>query len=98
MIYKNEFYFQGLIEGINTALNKRKDEDEFNSELTRRDIIKCIQSERVKFRGMNLSGLDLSKLVMCITLCCFWKKIIYVISSYFPAVSVLPLTMKVQVM
>ncbi|XP_048498351.1 FH protein interacting protein FIP2 isoform X2 [Beta vulgaris subsp. vulgaris] len=57
-------YYQllGLIEGINTALNKRKDEDEFNSELTRRDIIKCIQSERVKFRGMNLSGLDLSKL------------------------------------
>lgn len=33
-----------------------------NSELTRLDIIKCIQSEKVRFRGVNLSGLDLSKL------------------------------------
>ncbi|KAM7272993.1 hypothetical protein ACFE04_027657 [Oxalis oulophora] len=41
---------------------KRREEEEFNSELTRTDIIKCIQSERVKFRGVNLSGLDLSKL------------------------------------
>lgn len=59
-------YYQllGLIEGINAALNKKKDEDDLNSvsELTRRDIIKCIQSEKVKFRGVNLSGLDLSKL------------------------------------
>ncbi|XP_021740182.1 FH protein interacting protein FIP2-like isoform X1 [Chenopodium quinoa] len=56
-------YYQllGLIERINTALSKKKDEDD-NPELTRRDIIKCIQSEKVKFRGVNLSGLDLSKL------------------------------------
>jgi hypothetical protein len=52
--------FQGLIDGI---LNKRKEDDEINTELTRTDIIKCIQSERVRFRGVNLSGLDLSKLV-----------------------------------
>ncbi|KAL8152423.1 hypothetical protein V2J09_010183 [Rumex salicifolius] len=57
-------YYQllGLMEGIKDALIKLKDDDELNSELTRTDIIKCIQSERVRFRGVNLSGLDLSKL------------------------------------
>lgn len=58
------FLYQGLIEGINSVLNKRKEVDELDSELTRTDIIKCIQSERVRFRGVNLSGLDLSKLVI----------------------------------
>ncbi|XP_058204270.1 FH protein interacting protein FIP2 isoform X2 [Rhododendron vialii] len=57
-------YYQllGLIEGINAALDKRKENEELDSELTRTDIIKCIQSEKVRFRGVNLSGLDLSKL------------------------------------
>ncbi|CAI0432762.1 unnamed protein product [Linum tenue] len=57
-------YYQllGLVEGINSALNKRKEADDLDTELTRTDIIKCIQSERVRFRGVNLSGLDLSKL------------------------------------
>lgn len=57
-------YYQllGLIEEIHAVLNKRKEVDEFHTELTRTDIIKCIQSEKVRFRGVNLSGLDLSKL------------------------------------
>ncbi|XP_057998447.1 FH protein interacting protein FIP2 isoform X3 [Hevea brasiliensis] len=57
-------YYQllGLIEGINSLLKKRKEADELDSELTRTDIIRCIQSERVRFRGVKLSGLDLSKL------------------------------------
>ncbi|KAK8620333.1 hypothetical protein V6N13_066813 [Hibiscus sabdariffa] len=57
-------YYQllGLIDGISSVLNKRKEEEESHAELTRIDIIKCIQSERVRFRGVNLSGLDLSKL------------------------------------
>lgn len=57
-------YYQllGLEEGINAALNKRKEFDDLNSELTRTDIIKCIQSDKVRLRGVNLSGLDLSKL------------------------------------
>ncbi|XP_019157915.1 PREDICTED: FH protein interacting protein FIP2 [Ipomoea nil] len=57
-------YYQllGLADGIIAALSKRKEEEELVSELTRTDIIKCIQSERVRFRGVNLSGLDLSKL------------------------------------
>ncbi|KAL9247081.1 hypothetical protein vseg_020549 [Gypsophila vaccaria] len=57
-------YFQliGLIEGLNATLSKRREEDEPDCELTRRDIIKCIQSDKVKLRGVNLSGLDLSKL------------------------------------
>ncbi|XP_057505678.1 FH protein interacting protein FIP2-like isoform X2 [Actinidia eriantha] len=57
-------YYQllGLIDGINAILDKRKENEELDTELTRTDIIKCIQSERVRFRGVNLSGLDLSKL------------------------------------
>ncbi|RYR32602.1 hypothetical protein Ahy_A10g047137 isoform A [Arachis hypogaea] len=57
-------YYQllGLIDGINTVLNKRKEDDDLHTELTRTDIIKCIQSDKVRFRGVNLSGLDLSKL------------------------------------
>ncbi|KAL3573846.1 hypothetical protein D5086_024459 [Populus alba] len=57
-------YYQllGLIEGINSVLNKRKEGNELDAELTRADIIKCIQYKKVKFRGINFSGLDLSKL------------------------------------
>ncbi|KAH9728568.1 FH protein interacting protein FIP2 [Citrus sinensis] len=57
-------YYQllGLIERIHTVTNKRKEDNELDTELTRIDIIKCIQSEKVRFRGLNLSGLDLSKL------------------------------------
>lgn len=57
-------YFQllGLIDGIKSALSKMKEDEELGTELTRIDIIKCIQSDRVRFRGINLSGLDLSKL------------------------------------
>ncbi|KAH0723999.1 hypothetical protein KY290_006671 [Solanum tuberosum] len=57
-------YYQllGLVDGIKSALSKRKEDEELGTELTRIDIIKCIQSDRVKFRGINLSGLDLSKL------------------------------------
>ncbi|KAG2685398.1 hypothetical protein I3760_10G123900 [Carya illinoinensis] len=64
LVREAEYYqLLGLIDGINAVLNKRKKEDdEFNTELTRTDIIKCIQSERVRFRGVNLSGLNLSKL------------------------------------
>ncbi|GFY98031.1 potassium channel tetramerization domain-containing protein [Actinidia rufa] len=61
-------YYQllGLIDGINAILDKRKENEELDTELTRTDIIiKCIQSERVRFRGVNLSGLDLSKLLFC---------------------------------
>ncbi|XP_049401003.1 FH protein interacting protein FIP2 isoform X2 [Solanum stenotomum] len=57
-------YYQllGLVDGIKSALSKRKEDEELGTELTRIDIIKCIQSDRVRFRGINLSGLDLSKL------------------------------------
>lgn len=44
-------------------MNKRREDEELDTELTRVDIIKCVQSEKVRFRGVNLSGLDLSKLV-----------------------------------
>ncbi|KAL6228523.1 hypothetical protein ACLB2K_002472 [Fragaria x ananassa] len=53
---------QGLIDEIHAVQNNKKDDEESESELTRTDILKCIQSEKVRFRGVNLSGLDLSKL------------------------------------
>lgn len=53
---------QGLIDGINDVLSKKKEDEE--PELKRVDIIKCIQSEKVRLRGVNLCGLDLSKLVI----------------------------------
>ncbi|XVF30741.1 hypothetical protein REPUB_Repub16aG0084600 [Reevesia pubescens] len=63
LIREAEYYqLLGLIEGISSVLNKRKEDEESCAELTRTDIINCIQSERVRFRGVNLSGLDLSKL------------------------------------
>ncbi|KAG9160393.1 hypothetical protein Leryth_008806 [Lithospermum erythrorhizon] len=57
-------YYQllDLMEGIQAVLNKRKEDEQLATELTRIDIIKCIQSDRVRFRGVNLSGIDLSKL------------------------------------
>jgi hypothetical protein len=53
---------QGLIESINIALTKKED-DEDKPELTRKEVLKFIQSERARLRGTNLSGQDLSKLV-----------------------------------
>lgn len=55
--------FQDLIDHVNASINKRKEDEECKAELSRADVIKCIQSQRVRFRGVNLSGLDLSKLV-----------------------------------
>ncbi|KAJ3702426.1 hypothetical protein LUZ61_006131 [Rhynchospora tenuis] len=54
-------YYQliGLVDYINENMKKPDDEE---PELTRRDIIKCIQSKRLRFRGVNLSQLNLSKL------------------------------------
>ncbi|XP_070043778.1 FH protein interacting protein FIP2 isoform X2 [Nicotiana tabacum] len=53
---------KGLVDEVKAVLSKRKEDEELGTELTRIDIIKCIQSDRVRFRGINLSGLDLSKL------------------------------------
>uniref|UniRef100_A0A0D9VPR1 BTB domain-containing protein n=1 Tax=Leersia perrieri TaxID=77586 RepID=A0A0D9VPR1_9ORYZ len=57
-------YYQllGLADCLNEKLGWKKDEIFSEAELTRKDVIKCIQSPRVRFRGVNLSGLDLSKL------------------------------------
>ncbi|KAK9206283.1 hypothetical protein WN943_016558 [Citrus x changshan-huyou] len=81
---------KGLIERIHTVTNKRKEDNELDTELTRIDIIKCIQSEKVRFRGLNLSGLDLSKLVIITelrVLCGFYgslleKGLLYLLNSY----------------
>ena len=52
----------GARRGNQFVLNKRKEGNELDAELTRAEIIKCIQYNKVKFRGINFSGLDLSKL------------------------------------
>jgi len=59
-------YYQllGLADYINERLGWKK-VDSSEAELTRKDVIKCIQAQKVRFRGVNLSGLDLSKLVSC---------------------------------
>ncbi|EPS66885.1 hypothetical protein M569_07890 [Genlisea aurea] len=63
LLREAEYYqLQGLMNSIKASLIKRKEDEEMGTELTRIDIIKCIQTERVRFRGVNLSGLDLSKL------------------------------------
>ncbi|KAK3150524.1 hypothetical protein QOZ80_3AG0234250 [Eleusine coracana subsp. coracana] len=56
-------YYQllGLVDYINERLDWKKIENS-EAELTRKDVIKCIQSQKCRFRGVNLSGLDLSKL------------------------------------
>ncbi|ESQ42955.1 hypothetical protein EUTSA_v10014237mg [Eutrema salsugineum] len=53
-------YYQLL--GLKERIKDSRREVVEEAELTRVDIIKCIQSERVRFRGVNLSGIDLSKL------------------------------------
>ncbi|GKB52739.1 FH protein interacting protein FIP2 isoform X2 [Tanacetum coccineum] len=52
---------EGLVDEITEVLNKRREDEEIGTELTRTDIIKCVQSEHARLR-VNLSGLDLSKL------------------------------------
>ncbi|MFS7989960.1 putative chromatin remodeling & transcription regulator BTB-POZ family [Helianthus anomalus] len=66
-------YYQllGLVERMNEVLNKKGDE-KIDTDLTRTEIIKCVQSSietHVKFRGVNLSGLDLSNLVWSYASC-----------------------------
>lgn len=55
------------MEKLNAVLNKKEDEED-KPELTRKEILKCIQSEHVRLRGVNLSGQDLSKLVGSFTI------------------------------
>lgn len=56
-------YYQliGLMEKLNAVLNKKEDEED-KPELTRKEVVKYIQSEHIHLRGVNLSGQDLSKL------------------------------------
>ncbi|MQL74624.1 hypothetical protein Taro_006986 [Colocasia esculenta] len=63
LLREAEYYqLMGMVELIKANLCRKKDENDSEAELTRADIVKCIQSEKVRFRGLNLSGLDLSKL------------------------------------
>ncbi|KAI7742359.1 hypothetical protein M8C21_005981, partial [Ambrosia artemisiifolia] len=59
-------YYQllGLVDRINEVLNKKKKDEQMDTDLTRTDIIKyrIKYAGTVNLRGVNLSGLDLSKL------------------------------------
>ncbi|KAK9941075.1 hypothetical protein M0R45_017703 [Rubus argutus] len=60
------FQLQGLIDGIHVVLDNKK-EKKLGADLTRTDIIKYTlyhdsTHEKLKFQGVNLSGLDLSGL------------------------------------
>lgn len=52
---------KGLIGYIQETIKRKEDDN--GPELTRRDVIKYIQFERLRFRGVNFSQLNLSKLV-----------------------------------
>ncbi|GJR56555.1 FH protein interacting protein FIP2 isoform X1 [Tanacetum coccineum] len=65
LVREAEYYqLLGLVDGMTEVLNNRRKDEELDAELTRTDIIKCVQSEKVRLRGVNLSGLDLSKLLL----------------------------------
>ncbi|KQJ96844.1 hypothetical protein BRADI_3g27370v3, partial [Brachypodium distachyon] len=64
LLREAEYYrMHGLIDYIKERIAEEKVEESLGAELTRKDVIKCIQTEKVRFRGVNLSGLNLSKLV-----------------------------------
>ncbi|KAJ7295225.1 hypothetical protein O6H91_Y206200 [Diphasiastrum complanatum] len=58
-------YYQlvGFIESLTTAVTKKEEEDANKAEMTRKEVIKCLHSKRVRLCGVNLSGQNLSKLV-----------------------------------
>ena len=57
-------YYQliGLVENISPLLYKKDEDDNTKPEMSRRDVIKCLQSGKVRLRGVNLSGQNLSNL------------------------------------
>lgn len=76
-------FLQELIEHITTRLNFESEGD--TAELTRADIIRFMQSEKIKLRGVNLRGLDLSKLVRYSLILSLFNFVIHVfqISIFF---------------
>ncbi|KAJ0690909.1 putative chromatin remodeling & transcription regulator BTB-POZ family [Helianthus annuus] len=65
LLQEAEYYqLLGLVDRINEVLNKKKKDEQMDTDLTRTDIIKyCIKRSRnFCLRGVNLSGLDLSKM------------------------------------
>ncbi|XP_024542575.1 FH protein interacting protein FIP2 isoform X1 [Selaginella moellendorffii] len=63
LLREAEYYqLSGLIEALTAVSNKKDEDDEDTAELTRKEVIKCLQTKRVRLRGVNLSGQNLSKL------------------------------------
>lgn len=56
---------QGLVDRMTEIVNNRRKDEEMDTDLTRADVIKytCTPIENLRLSGVNLSGLDLSKLV-----------------------------------
>jgi uncharacterized protein YjbI with pentapeptide repeats len=63
LLREAEYYqLTGLIEALTPLLCKKDEDDNTKPEMTRRDVIKCLQFTKVRLRGVNLSGQNLSKL------------------------------------
>lgn len=63
LLREAEYYqLMGLIENITPLLCKKEEDDNTKPEMSRRDVIKCLQFGKVRLRGVNLSGQNLSKL------------------------------------
>lgn len=63
LLREAEYYqLMGLVENITPLLCKKDEDDNTKPEMTRRDVIKCLQFGKVRLRGVNLSGQNLSKL------------------------------------
>lgn len=63
-LHREAEYYQvmGLVENITPFLCKKDEDDNTKPEMSRRDVIKCLQFGKMRLRGVNLSGQNLSKL------------------------------------
>lgn len=63
LLREAEYYqLMGLVDNIAPLLCKKDEDDNTKPEMSRRDVIKCLQFGKVRLRGVNLSGQNLSKL------------------------------------
>lgn len=63
LLREAEYYqLEGLVKNLMPLSCKKDEDDNTKPEMSRRDVIKCLQFGKVRLRGVNLSGQNLSKL------------------------------------
>eukprot|EP00271_Cylindrocystis_brebissonii_P007228 TRINITY_DN20520_c2_g1_i1.p1 TRINITY_DN20520_c2_g1~~TRINITY_DN20520_c2_g1_i1.p1 ORF type:complete len:310 (+),score=64.54 TRINITY_DN20520_c2_g1_i1:348-1277(+) len=61
LLREAEYYqLKGLASALASAIERRDMREDDAPELTRKEVIKCVQGAKAQFRGVNLSGEDLS--------------------------------------